>query len=70
MGSNTHRFGSKFNISRLPPIASNLPCGLRYEREKHEPVVVLVFLEIGIGDEEEFVEQGHVFRRNDALPNL
>jgi hypothetical protein len=66
----THRFSPKFTISILPPIASNLPCRLRHERRKRKPIVVFVFLEINIGDQEESVQQRRVFLRDDGVPDL
>jgi hypothetical protein len=66
----THRFSPKSTISSFPPIAPNLLCRLRHERGKRELIVVFIFPEISIGDQEESVQQRRVFLCDDGVPDL
>ena len=52
------------------PIALYLPRRLRDESGEREPVVVLVLLEVGEGDEEETCEVSGGFVGDDVLPSL
>ena len=57
-------------LCRLPTVVCDFPCRLGDERRKGEPVVILVFLQIGKGDEKESVEFRGVLVLNDAGPHL
>jgi hypothetical protein len=55
----------------LPPsLVADLPGRLGNEGRECEPVVVLVFLEVGEGDDEEAVQLGSVAGGDDAVPYL
>jgi hypothetical protein len=45
--------GSELRLCRLPAVVCDLPGRLGDERREGEPVVILVFLEVGKGDEKE-----------------
>jgi len=57
----THCFSAKFTLGSLPSIVLNLPRRFKQERGKCEPIVVFIFLEIGIGDQEGSVQQRRAF---------
>lgn len=68
----TRRYLSRTELllCSLPTALRNLPCGLGDERREREPVIVLVFLEIGECDEKESVEFRGILVLDNARPHL
>ena len=62
--------GTELFLGGLPAVLCNLPGGLGDKGRKSKPVVILVFLEICKGDEEELVQLRGVLAFDDASPDL
>lgn len=66
-----HTYGIRSEIvSGQGPSIGNLPCRFGHICREGKPVVVLVLLEIGKGDEEETVDKRRVAGRDDVIPGL
>lgn len=65
-----YRLSSENRICSFEPMVSYLPCRFGDESGEGEPIVVFIFLEIGVRDKEEMIEERGIFFCDNTFPYL
>jgi hypothetical protein len=65
-----YRIGRKFTRGVLPSVFCDLPCWLRHKGWERKPVVVLVFLQVCIRDQQKLCEERGVSLLQGVFPDL